>query len=501
MGLEVGIPIALGMASLGGSMIAAGSAESTNSQSMAFSSAENEKAREWQEKMYGQQVKDTIASEGRANTEYDRRFQMQNEEYAKRLGLSSDLQKQLTQYLYESFNSPEARRDALLKAGLNPSVLLGGSASPFGEIGLESLSASEPSFGSPSASSIPSAGSSPTASANLKNPYEGFDFGVSNLSSALLNLAGAEKTSTENQQMKDTFDLIKEGMVLDNASKETKNAYDNLVLKIKEAFGDKQAAADVTATIASAYRNFMNGDNEKAQADINSVLKNMYERQDKIDALAKVDIEFWANNMIRSADQEYQLKVIQGKIGKSEIAKNYADANRAVSMSGYYAALTKTEDALRSGRVEMQDLQNDLMTVEKFLKGNELYISDKTKEGQIQMFFTLAEKAGIETKQLQAQLNNFLKWGDRQAYAQYVNSFISSFSQAVGAVGGTYNGWRSASLQRLSAKERNDIKAEFNRIFEQKVNNISNRQAGVGSIMEHVPDDHAGYYEPYWQNR
>lgn len=88
-------------------------------------------------------------------------------------------------------------------------------------------------------------------------------------------------------------------------------------------------------------------------------MANMAERMDKIDAQAKIDIEYWSNNMLRQFVAETELKEQEVKIAKlrpsvmrSEIKKNTSDAALSDSKRN-------TEDALRNLRKTWQQLLNE----------------------------------------------------------------------------------------------------------------------------------------------
>ena len=209
--------------------------------SRAFSSSEAQKSREYDEYMYDKQVKDTIASEERANAEW-----------RERLGLSSDASKDLTQWLQDNFNSPSAQVAALRKAGINPSALYGsGGQSPFG-----SITAAGSADSGISASGAPSHSSGIMASTpSTHMPNTNYDFGgseLAGLSQAFLNFSQAEHTQGIESRDAEMFPELIKYQKLISTNQEIKNQQDQLNLCIDKLYKDKKEAQELKLITAKA---------------------------------------------------------------------------------------------------------------------------------------------------------------------------------------------------------------------------------------------------------
>lgn len=431
-------------------------------------------------------------------------FGMENTEYDRRLANQTGLQKELLVWLQKNFNSPEAQAKALRAAGLSPSVIYGNGQNPFGSI-------SVPEVSSPSSPAINNPGLSSSVPGHIQPQFNNVGAGIGQgLSSAAQvaaqtynTLQQSAKTDTENEQLKNMFADVLKGIQLKNANQETKNAYDNLTLSLYRAYGDKEKALTVSKLAADAYNAFMQGDESKANAALSGIQKNMLDRKDKIEAAAFVDVQFWANNLIEDANLSLSLKRAQinteryrPTLMRSESSANYARA-------AWENALVKTENDLRSGKIEALSLSNDMTTLQKFLLGNDLKFSDATLASKTAGFI-----ADMNTKQIgsdiaQQELVKIQKendWYERHAFADYCLKWSYVFNNVVSS----FVTMRGQNMRFDVGNERNQFQHEFNQMWrETKMSDVKNtapgKQNGVGSILDHVPDADRGYYEGMWK--
>lgn len=441
-------------------------------------------------------------------------FGMENAEYDRRLKNQTEQQKELLEWLQKNFNSPAAQAKALRAAGLSPSVLYGTGNNPFGSIGVPEISA-------PSSPSISSQGIGNTSlPAHLQPQFNNVGAGIGQGISSAAQVAAqtydtlvrSNQTDEQTRQLKASFGEYMKGLQLKNASQETKNAFDQLTLKIAEKFKDKQAAAELNATIAAAYNAYMSGDNQKADAAVKRIQKNMLSRKDYVEGLAYSDIQFWVNNFIDSADLEVRLKRAQvateeykPTVMRSQVSVNTSQAALNYAMREWYGALTTTENALRAGRVDALEISNDLGTLQKYLLGNDLKFSDATLAARTGGFLSDMNTKYLNCQIAQEELYRIQKqnnWVERQEFADYCLKWSYCFN----AVASNFTTLRGQDLRYDVGKERNAFQHEFNQMWrETKMSDVkaatSGRSSskGVGSILDHVPDADRGYYEGMWK--
>lgn len=366
--------------------------------------------------------------------------------------------------MYEQYMSPKALAKEYSQLGLNPAQIYGS--------------------GVPNSSipSLPSAaGASGSGVGSLYNtgaPFADVVPATAQVVSQLIDAdAQGRKTQTE-------VSLLMEQL----HGQELANNYQKMMNFLQDKYGDDKAAAELKHELSSAYLAYAQGDVAKATERYTNILKFLAENRLKA---SDMELSFLYPTLTsslkllqanqRNAELQAPNIVADTKQKRSQAAVNYANA-------GYLKALTQTENALRDGRVEMQSLQNDLFTIEKFLRGNELSISDATKDGRISAMMSEFKAAGllpeIAWNQLQVaeqqayQASVASDWAVANQYRDYMSTFLNCFSNALGS----YAQLRGVNLSRLSAKERNDIQDRFVREME-KSGALNRRQ----------------YYGPYGQ--
>lgn len=432
------------------------------------------------------------------NAEYDRRFQMQSES-----------QKELLEWLQNNFNSPSAQAAALRKAGLSPSVIFGNGQNPFGDIGL-------PEVSSPASPSFPNTSTAQYSPhhAQYQAPNIGASIGQGIQSAASMatevysSLSQSAQVNVDTEQKKQFFGYAIEQMQLQNASLETKNAFDRLTYEITEKYGDKKAAAELNGLIAAAYNANMSGDNFKFQSICNKIQASILERKDKLDGATYGDIGFWSNYFIQCAEYDVKMRKASYKtelgkpaVQRSEIRRNNSAANADDARAEWLGALTKTENELRSGRVEALSLSNDIATLQKFLIANDLKFSDVTLAAKTAGFMADMNTKIIGSQIAQEELYRIQtknKWLGAQEFADYCLKWSYVFNNVVSS----FTTMRGQNMRFETAKERNAFQHEFNQMWERTkmsdVKNAMNGKRGVGDIFEHVPDADKGYYENMW---
>lgn len=300
----LGIGALLGGASSAGSAIASGSM--------------NRKNRQWQEKMYKQQVADQ-----RENAQWQWN---QSRDYA--------------QWSYDKFESPSAQRAANKAAGINP--FFDGSA-------IQSMGATQ------GAGSAPESGSVPSHGPYQNNPMSNIQAGASSLREAAMQNVQAQniqaqtdytnaqrlKTMAETKGLENAnslFDIVKATAESDLVSKRFRNVLDEVQARLAEA----NAVADL--------------DQKRAKV---AEIWSQYESN--LASAAKTDADRMTVELLRDGQKRMQEAAISTSDAQTANLNADTDLKRALS---------DTENALRSGKVKIQ--QSDAQRIIQDAFGSKL---------------------------------------------------------------------------------------------------------------------------------
>lgn len=265
----------------------------------------NRKNRKWQEKMYKQSLSDQ-----RENAKLQ---WQENRDYAK--------------WSYQNFESPAAQRAAMAAAGINPFVE--------GSV-LQPMGATQGSASSPEGGSLPSQGPYQSNPGSAIQPgMSAMMSGISQMqaikaSNANIELMNAQKIKTlaEAKGVENTnsmFEFIRSAAESDALSKKFKAK----VSEVEAAFAEANAISDV---------------NEK-QAKIAS-LWAQYEKD--LAQAAKTDADRLTVDTLR----DLQKKSLEAGIGLTEAQTKTEGAKQS-----NLASLTETENALREGKIKIQQTE------------------------------------------------------------------------------------------------------------------------------------------------
>lgn len=403
---------------------------------MEWQSAEAQKNRDWNLQMYERQLQN-----------YPELLKMQAD---------SDFNKWRNQQDYMSPQNMVARN---LSAGVNPAsqgqaLTQGVSSSP----SVPPNIAGSP-VGNPSPVGIPSTGMS-----------RGL---LSEIGSFMRDVQQAKNLEKQTGRYDEYLDSMIAKFDAETENKEEATRYQKILTAIKQVYGNTEAMYNNAKLLQEAYSLQKQGDYYASNKKLVEADENLTKTKD-------------------SALKE-QLPLLRGEI-QSQIDLNNANARKsrqeaylASQQASYYKAITKTENDMRSNRLEAVSLENDLRTINKFLMGNELKISNDTLQAQISSIIEGMKQQQIITKQQAEklyQLSVTSAWASRQQYMQYWTGFLNSASNVIGSSSGYYNG----ALSRMSARERNQIQREFNSIIDKHYNTPIQ------------PHEVRGFgYQPAWQ--
>lgn len=409
---------------------------------MDWQSSEAQKNRDYQTEMYERQLKN-----------YPELLKMQSD---------SDFNRWKNQFNIESsYNSQGSQVARNLVAGINPAAQ--GSALTQG------VSMSPSSSAPPNISGSPVGNPSPVGI-----PSTGMSRGLlSEIGSFMRDVQQAKNLEKQTGRYDEYMNTLLSKFEAETENKEEATRYQKILTAIKQVYGNTEALFNNARLLQEAY-------NLQKEGDYFAANKKLVEADENLSKSKKAEID-------------ERLPLLRGEI-QSQIDLNKANQKKALNeaylasqQADYYKAIAKTENDLRSNRLEAVSLENDLRSINKFLMGNELKISDDTMQAQINSIIEGMKQQQIITNQQAEklyQLRVASSWASRQQYMQYWTGFFNSAANVIGSSSGYYNG----ALSRMSAKERNQIQREFNDIIDRHYNTPIQ------------PHEVRGFgYQPAWQ--
>lgn len=343
--------------------------------------------------------------------------------------------------MYNKYQSPQAIAKQLREAGLNPSALASGGLS------------------GGSMPSVPSVGSSPALSSpSLSNPAAPLQQGINDMASSISQLSSAENQTAEAEKTRSMLAGQLESLMLQNKQMDLHNHWQEFQNYLQQNFGEDKMTSEISDNLSRAYLNYMTGDTQKALSGYYDVLTKIGDNEYKISYEKAANIGTYIQLMLGDMQAGINLKNQSIKTGKSQESLNY-------SLGSYYKSLTETENALRSGRIEMQDLANDLATIDKFSKGLDYKMHEESYDARKFSLIEQCYQQGLISENLYKEgqiLSTRLDWAGRQEFANYCKSMIGCMSDVVNS----YANIKGVQLNRLSAKERNEIRDRFTKEYE-----------------------------------
>lgn len=392
-----------------------------NEKNRDFQASENEKQRLWQENFWNSQFE-------AENAEYERRLQLEQDQWQRQFDITN------------AYSSPSAQVARLRAAGFNP-ALSGNSG-----VGVPSFSpsVSSPSVGSPS---LPSASVSP--SSGLSVPF----YDVASQFSSVAQLADSVsklQTSDVNKQKFDT--LIQhevDNITADTDLKRSQSSYQDVMKLIEESTGKDKRLAEIGKLFSEAYQCYSLGDLNKA-SELNQLAM---ERLNHIEGDIKLETKsLLLSNMAK-----------QGQLYDAQRSAAYASANASNASANYMNELSKTESALRSGRVTALDLQNGISTYQKMVAESDAVVSQSTKSERIGFLIQQVENMRLLNAQSIQQLRKMVSDNDWNG----VEHALGCLGSAVGSVANVGN-MSSNMLNSLSNVQRNTIQASYVELMRQR---------------------------------
>lgn len=391
--------------------------------------------------------------------------QLESQRYNKEM-YEKQLQDQID--MYTKYQSPQAIAQQLRAAGINPaaatSQVAGGNM--------------------PSAPSA--AGSSPLSAPALQNEGEGLGRGFEGMVHALGQMYSSNLQDAQAQETRSLLQGKIDSLLKQNNLTELQGAYQGMMNDLTSKYGDKKWSAEVQDLLSRSVLNYANGDLAQAQTDVAKVMKLINDEELGIKQEERANISLRIAKALALVDEQIATEKTKQQANKAGAAASYgvAELNKA---------LAKTEDKLRDQKYEFASLQNDILTLDKFIKGNELAFSDKTLDSRVIGFFNQMEREGLINQKYVKELEILATqsdWAGRQAFANYVGTLVGAFSNALGS----FASLRGVDLSRLSAKERNAIQDKFvdEYVRQSQQMNSAKRSAVLGPDWEMYSDQFFG---------
>lgn len=397
----------------------------------AWQSAENQVDREWQAQQWMNQFQEQV--------------QQQNEMFEKE---SNRWKEQFD--IQNAYNAPEAQLRRLMAAGINPAALASslGAGSSSASVG-SSTGASAPSGGSPSSHGVSPIG---------LGPVSGVSSDAAIFSSVAQLADSAAKLGTSSISGYATAKSLESEIgnkVADTKLKDMQSAYQSTLTELKKAFGGAEISAEIQKMTADAYASYMKGDLDGAQKLYTQALEKFTN-----DDNARKNEAF----PLVCASMRKQIQLMS-----SEIGLNTGRAAEAYSRVSLNNALTKTEDDLRSGRVEAQELSNQLLDIQKQLKGRENVRDAATHQDKIMAIIADCEARELIPQQTRKQIEKLMienRWSDVEKFFGVLGSAVGSVASGASAYG---------NIKGVSIGERaNDIREQFNNVWSRHLESQDN---------------------------
>lgn len=228
--------------------------------------------------------------------------------------------------LENAFNSPQEQMRRLVGAGINPFVAAGQVGQVEGRA--DTIPAQSP---------IPAGMTPAQLPAPIQPTYDGSAIsGLTGLATAFAQIAQGNKTSTENQQLQDLFDDVKRQYEADIDLKNASARAQMLNNAITIMYGFKKAKKEVdklSEEIDNIHAATNESEGRTALLAIDSILKNI-EMQLEGEKLAQ--FRELRPIVYKSAEQEFENKVKEGKEIDSRTRANHASAGASSAMADYY---------------------------------------------------------------------------------------------------------------------------------------------------------------------
>lgn len=337
---------------------------------------ENQKDRDWQEKMFG----------------------LNNEEWTRRFNVENDY-------------SAQAAR--LRAAGINPSAFFGDGSS-----GVASPSSPTYTAGSHSLSPLGLPAASGVGGSSI----------FSTVAQLMDSYSKLKSTDLNEQRQKATLGAEVDKIISEASRNYSESALTDTLNSIKEVYGKTREAYELAKLIADGYKAYAEGDSAKA-SEIN---QKALARLNTAEASTKEKSLPLVLGNLKRLGEVYESEQKKNIAQASEAS---AAAKRNLSQAEYTSELSETERQLRDGRVKAQDLSNKLSDISYQMSIRANNRDRLTSAYKVQSIIDECERAGLINQKMREEIHGLVIDNNWKG----VEKAISAISQAVGAVSGIGN--------------------------------------------------------------
>ncbi|UCS96041.1 MAG: DNA pilot protein [Microviridae sp.] len=331
------------------------------------------------------------------------------------------------------YNDPSAVIARLRAAGVNPAAAMG-QLSGSGGLAAAGGSSTPTNVG----------GVSPVGYAT-PNFNEGF--------SQLAQGIAALKNSNVNEGMLDNktreTDALVKAMMARAMSDEANAVLTETMNSIQQAYGGKKMDSEIARNLSAAQLAAEQGNSE--------VVKRLLMKAERHLAESKAVTEDASREIAISNLRKY------GDVLDSEVSRNNASANASNASARVSNSLAETEDGLRSGKIEAQDLSNKVADIHRQLLNRENLRDAATHQDKLNAIVAQCEREGLINRKTAAEVRSAITDAD---WAE-VRQFIGTLSEVVGSFTGAVNALNSSQRTRIAdrmSRYRNNTQYEYRSI-------------------------------------
>lgn len=254
---------------------------------------------------------------------------------------------EMLDYVYNKYQSPKARAEALRKAGFNPSAMLSNASGAFGNVSApQAAEGAVASYGSPNLQAAhvdaPQIQSNPDS--YLMQGYDSVVNAISKVSESKKNDAETVQTLT---MLTDTLKSLR----LKNITQDLINQSMEFDLALNKAFKEKDVVASINLKFAEAGRAYEAGNLDKARASVAAAEEIMIKNTNALNAPLVRNAELLGKLVVRSYEDNHNLALAGVVEKRAAAAEHYAGAEEK-------HANALTIDGLRQASINSKLLEN-----------------------------------------------------------------------------------------------------------------------------------------------
>lgn len=416
-----------------------------------WQSAENDKDRNWQEAQWMREFSSQ-------QDEWKRQFELQNSEWSNRF--SQENSEWSRRFAAENaYNDPSAQIARLQKAGLNAISFMGGDAA-----GLSAAPTvqSTPSVGSPAPPSPSSAGTHQFSPSPLPNFSSVSSSAQMFQSLAALNdaLAKTAQTGLNVERQKTLLDAEFSAVLAKADSDRQAALFTGIKAGLEATHGPDKWKSEIGLNLMQSYLANMQGDNQSALKHYNEAMTQFVGAQKSYLENASPDLLANLKYLGTLLKNQGETEAVKPALLRSEMSRNYASALESKSQSQYLAALTDTENGLRSGRITAQELSNDIAGIQKLITNRENVIGEQTKQAKIEALTKEFERAGLINDQMREDIKRAAianDWANVEHALGCVKTAVSTVADAASIA--------NVGVNALTSFQRNNIQRQANQMY------------------------------------